>query len=293
MLARGLKLRSWGLVGSDESGGKMGKMVYMGLAGKMNSIFNVVVNRVHVDYAALLWWDFLNYALQKKDVIQYPRFTKLIIVDLLKKFDYISLRHEEDYHSIKDDILLMSVYFTRNVTVRGMLIPDEFITDDICATKEYKEYMKVFVREKLEEEAIAKMVEGDEIKSHMQSTASPHCWWYKGFLGDVLVDHRNETPAVDHALVAAVQQTVRALLRELTTEIATSMNNANNANNPNNVNMRNGRSGGNGNRGNGGYAPATIHVWLERFRKQKPLTFSSAPTSVEAENWIAHIEKIF
>nr|GFC22447.1 hypothetical protein [Tanacetum cinerariifolium] len=33
---------------------------------------------------------------------------------------------------------------TGNVTVRGMLIPDEFSTNDIRATKEYKEYEKMF-----------------------------------------------------------------------------------------------------------------------------------------------------
>ncbi|GJY97198.1 hypothetical protein Tco_0514108 [Tanacetum coccineum] len=63
-----------------------------------------------------------------------------------KKFDSIPLRLEEDYHSIKDDIPLVSVYTMRNVTVRGMLILDKFIIDDIHATKEYKEYMNVFVR---------------------------------------------------------------------------------------------------------------------------------------------------
>ncbi|GKC61140.1 hypothetical protein Tco_1088738 [Tanacetum coccineum] len=50
----------------------------------------------------------------------------------------------EDYHSIKDDILLVSVYTTGNVTVRGMLIPGEFLTDDIRATMEYKEYEKQY-----------------------------------------------------------------------------------------------------------------------------------------------------
>ncbi|GJV62432.1 putative reverse transcriptase domain-containing protein [Tanacetum coccineum] len=107
------------------------------------------------------------------------------------------------------------------------------------------------------------------------------------------MNRRNETPAVDPALAATVQQVVRALLPELTTEIAASMNNVNNANNPNNLNSKNGRSGGNRNGGNGGDALATIYVWLERFQKQKPLTFSLAPTPVEADNWIAHIEKFF
>ncbi|GJT34192.1 hypothetical protein Tco_0924611 [Tanacetum coccineum] len=75
---------------------------------------------------------------KKKDVIQYPRFTKLIISDLMKKYPSIPLRLEEDYHSIKDDILLVSVYTTGNVTVRGMLIPDAFLTKEI--RDDYKDY---------------------------------------------------------------------------------------------------------------------------------------------------------
>ncbi|GKC09093.1 hypothetical protein Tco_1000703 [Tanacetum coccineum] len=83
-------------------------------------LFHVVVNRGHADYAALLWWDFLNYVFQKKDVIQYPRFTKLIISDLMKK----------------------------NVLFRGMLIPDAFLTNEIHATDDYAEYETVFVKNK-------------------------------------------------------------------------------------------------------------------------------------------------
>ncbi|GJU74201.1 hypothetical protein Tco_1265606 [Tanacetum coccineum] len=51
----------------------------------------------------------------------------------------------EDYHFIKDDIPLVSVYTTGNVLVRGMLIPDKFLTEEIRATDDYKEYEKVFV----------------------------------------------------------------------------------------------------------------------------------------------------
>ncbi|GJU36155.1 hypothetical protein Tco_1184509 [Tanacetum coccineum] len=58
----------------------------------------------------------------------YPRFTKLIIADLMKKFPNIHKRIKEDYHSIKDDIPFVSVYTTRNVSVRGMLIPNAFLT---------------------------------------------------------------------------------------------------------------------------------------------------------------------
>ncbi|GJZ34269.1 hypothetical protein Tco_0580086, partial [Tanacetum coccineum] len=84
--------------------------------------------------------DFKNYVSQKKNVIQYPRFTKLIIADMMKKFPSIPLRIEEDHHSIKDDIPLVSVYTTGNVNVRGMLILDAFLTNEIHATDDYKEY---------------------------------------------------------------------------------------------------------------------------------------------------------
>nr|GEV56724.1 protein root UVB sensitive 1, chloroplastic [Tanacetum cinerariifolium] len=46
---------------------------------------------------------------EKKDYIQY-----------LNKFTSISPRVKEDYHSIKDDVTLVSVYTTGNVNVRGM-----------------------------------------------------------------------------------------------------------------------------------------------------------------------------
>ncbi|GJR51344.1 retrovirus-related pol polyprotein from transposon TNT 1-94 [Tanacetum coccineum] len=115
-----------------------------------------------------------------------------------KKFDSIPHRLKEDYHSIKDDIPLMSVYTIENVTVKGMLILDAFITDEIRSTTEYKEYENVRddmadatllsltlhktdlaaeaseniakVQEKLKEEEIEKMVEVPEsYKKHPQN----------------------------------------------------------------------------------------------------------------------------
>ncbi|GJX64837.1 hypothetical protein Tco_0299180 [Tanacetum coccineum] len=86
-------------------------------------LFHDVINRTNVDYDALLWWDFINNVFQKKEAIQI----------------------DEDYHSIKDDIPLVSVYTIGNVLVRGMLILDEFLTKEICATNDFKEYETVFV----------------------------------------------------------------------------------------------------------------------------------------------------
>ncbi|GKA84408.1 zinc finger, CCHC-type, retrotransposon gag domain protein [Tanacetum coccineum] len=42
-----------------------------------------------------------------------------------------------------------------------------------------------------------------------------------------------------------------------------------------------------------GAQPPIVHTWLERFGKQKSRSFSSATTLVDAENWIAHIERLF
>ncbi|GKC55674.1 hypothetical protein Tco_1083272 [Tanacetum coccineum] len=72
--------------------------------------------------------------------------THLIINDLMKKFPNIRKRLEEDYHSIKDDVPLVSVYTTGNVLVRGMLIPDALLTADIRETDDFKEYKTVFMR---------------------------------------------------------------------------------------------------------------------------------------------------
>ncbi|GJW99575.1 retrovirus-related pol polyprotein from transposon TNT 1-94 [Tanacetum coccineum] len=109
-------------------------------------LFHVVLNQTHVDYAALLWWDFMNNVFQKKESIQYPRFIKLIIADLMKKFPNIPKRLEEEYHSIKDDVPLVSVYKPGNVLVRGMLIPDALLTTEIRQTDDFKEYETVFMK---------------------------------------------------------------------------------------------------------------------------------------------------
>ncbi|GJW03315.1 hypothetical protein Tco_1562171 [Tanacetum coccineum] len=107
-------------------------------------IFHDVINKVHVDYASLLWWDFLHYVQQKKNVIQYPLFTKLIITDLIEKYESIPKRLEEDFHTIKDDTMMVNVYTIREVTVRGMLITNDLLIDAIRDMQAYKDYVEKF-----------------------------------------------------------------------------------------------------------------------------------------------------
>nr|GEV87096.1 hypothetical protein [Tanacetum cinerariifolium] len=65
---------------------------------------------------------------------------------IFKKFPSIPQRLDEDYHSIKDDIPLVSFYSTRNVLFRGMPILDALLTNKIRATIDYTEYEMVFVK---------------------------------------------------------------------------------------------------------------------------------------------------
>nr|GFC46093.1 hypothetical protein [Tanacetum cinerariifolium] len=96
----------------------------------------------------------------------------------------------------------------------------------------------------------------------------------------------------DLSFTAAVAQVVADLLPTLTARITDEI--CQNENNENNGTRRNARRvNTEGSRNDGDAQPTDIHVWLERFQKQKPQTFSSASTLVEAENWITHIKKIF
>nr|GEV98585.1 hypothetical protein [Tanacetum cinerariifolium] len=63
-----------------------------------------------------------------------------------KKFPNNPKRIKEDYHSIKDDVPFVSMYTTRNVSVRGMLFLDAFLTTKIRETNDLKVYETVFMK---------------------------------------------------------------------------------------------------------------------------------------------------
>ena len=57
--------------------------------------------------------------------------------------------------------------------------------------------------------------------------------------------------------------------------------------------VRDYHNGAGGSGGGGSRQPTTIKDWLESFNKLKPLPFKSAASPQEAEDWIAHMEKLF
>ncbi|GJT52337.1 hypothetical protein Tco_0978494 [Tanacetum coccineum] len=65
---------------------------------------------------------------------------------------------EEDYHFIKDDVQLVSLYTTRNVSVRVMLISDAFLTAEIQETGDFKEYETVFIKTAGESSSLRKLL---------------------------------------------------------------------------------------------------------------------------------------
>ncbi|XP_076883092.1 uncharacterized protein LOC143531730 [Bidens hawaiensis] len=96
----------------------------------------------------------------------------------------------------------------------------------------------------------------------------------------------NETP-VDQNIVSAINQAFAGLLPNLVVQTIKAVLQQNRSE---------GRSNAPPNSGVVIDENATaegIHVWIQRFQKYKPRSFSHAATPLEARNWIAHIEKIF
>ncbi|GJY33878.1 ribonuclease H-like domain-containing protein, partial [Tanacetum coccineum] len=69
----------------------MNRVGYQGVVDKVSAFYtkNLAQPWQTMFKAALLWWDFMNNVFQKKEAIQYPRFIKLIVADLMKKFPNI------------------------------------------------------------------------------------------------------------------------------------------------------------------------------------------------------------
>nr|GEY06047.1 uncharacterized mitochondrial protein AtMg00810-like [Tanacetum cinerariifolium] len=104
-------------------------------------------HRINVDYAYLIWEDFV-YQVEHKNQkrsneIYYPRFTKVIIDYFMMRKPSISRRNRINWHYVRDDVLFSTIkVVSRHRTTQqyGAILPIELTTDDIRNSKAYKEY---------------------------------------------------------------------------------------------------------------------------------------------------------
>ncbi|GKD29453.1 hypothetical protein Tco_1240231 [Tanacetum coccineum] len=114
-----------------------------------NNIISFTIDKETITYIVDMFRSTLQLPVETPDNPYIELADLKFVQRILKIVGYegiVDKRLEENYHSIKDDILVVSVYTLGNVTVRGVLILGEFLSDDIRATMECKEYEKVFVR---------------------------------------------------------------------------------------------------------------------------------------------------
>ncbi|XP_022014076.1 uncharacterized protein LOC110913564 [Helianthus annuus] len=97
----------------------------------------------------------------------------------------------------------------------------------------------------------------------------------------------NETP-VDPNIINVINQVVAGLLPNLVAQTAEAV--IQQTRHPERTNT-NPTSGGETRENTTNNITYSIDIWISKFQKQKPKSFSHATNPVEARNWIAHVEK--
>ncbi|GJU39241.1 hypothetical protein Tco_1192198 [Tanacetum coccineum] len=105
-------------------------------------VFNKVSALIHNELWPQPWHTmFTKYskAVQQQELLAMIRQRSTFFSCFMLNSPNIPKRLEEDYHSIKDDVPLVSVNTTGNVLVRGMLILDVLLTVEIIEMDDFKE----------------------------------------------------------------------------------------------------------------------------------------------------------
>ncbi|GKD49038.1 hypothetical protein Tco_1278014 [Tanacetum coccineum] len=104
-------------------------------------------NKKNVDYAYLLWEDFIfkieNKNTKKGSAMYYPRFTKLVVNYVMEKDPSIPRRNKVNWHYARDDPMFTTInVISRNETTQlyGAILPVALTNEDIRNSESYKEY---------------------------------------------------------------------------------------------------------------------------------------------------------
>ncbi|GJW19005.1 hypothetical protein Tco_0026441 [Tanacetum coccineum] len=138
----------------------LGTIINRCLSGKMSSNDRLRLSRVeilwgmyhkeNVDYAALIWED-LQYQIdnwkskvRRREIMPYPRFTKIIIHYFLSQHKSISKRQGSLYNTSEDDGVLGRLKFIskgKEHQLYGKPIPYILVTDDIRNSEAYNTFI--------------------------------------------------------------------------------------------------------------------------------------------------------
>ncbi|GKA00227.1 putative ribonuclease H-like domain-containing protein [Tanacetum coccineum] len=104
-------------------------------------------NKKNVDYAYLLWEDFIfkieNKNTKKGNATYYPRFTKLVVNYVMEKDPSILRRNKVNWHYARDDPMFTTInVISRNEATQlyGAILPVALTNEDIRNSESYKEY---------------------------------------------------------------------------------------------------------------------------------------------------------
>ncbi|GJW59456.1 hypothetical protein Tco_0108791 [Tanacetum coccineum] len=104
-------------------------------------------NKKNVDYAYLLWEDFIfkieTKSTKKGSAMYYPRFTKIVVNYVMEKDPSIPRRNKVNWHYARDDPMFTTInVISRNEATQlyGAILPVALTNEDIRNSESYKEY---------------------------------------------------------------------------------------------------------------------------------------------------------
>ncbi|GJS55721.1 hypothetical protein Tco_0629083 [Tanacetum coccineum] len=130
-----------------------GKPSYDSLRLSQAQILWGMYNKKNVDYAYLLWEDFIfqieNKNTKKGNAMYYPRFTKLVVNFVMDKDPSIPRRNKVNWHYARDDPMFTTInVISRNEDTQlyGAILPVALTNEDIRNSESYKEYYAIASR---------------------------------------------------------------------------------------------------------------------------------------------------
>ncbi|GJR26128.1 retrovirus-related pol polyprotein from transposon TNT 1-94 [Tanacetum coccineum] len=127
-----------------------GKPSYDSLRLSQAQILWGMYNNKKVDYAYLLWEDFIyqieNKNTKKGNAMYYPRFTKLVVNFVMDKDPSIPRRNKVNWHYARDDPMFTTInVISRNEDTQlyGTILPVALTNKDIRNSESYKEYYAI------------------------------------------------------------------------------------------------------------------------------------------------------